>query len=246
MESIFEKLENTSKDFKDTTFKLIANQILSCWQTGAFKNQETLSKECFVSNSIITKFSKGLGYSGYRELLFELKREYNHYSFKNENFDEFKFENFIYSLGEWIKENSNFIKKISKNLINVKFVKIYSSYQSRLASKYLFELLLMLGKVTVIIEQEYSLLGNPIADENSLVNILILAGRDNDTLIRKFNNDVNKNSNCYLITTSRQVQKMENSFQETLLIDFEFDNSSFFYRNIALELLFLEIFHQIM
>ncbi|AGR41246.1 hypothetical protein [Spiroplasma taiwanense] len=74
--NIRELLVDLSKSNSKSSYKSIATIILKNYNTGIFKNQIELAKECFVSESVLTKFAKKLGFSGFREFNFSLKNEY--------------------------------------------------------------------------------------------------------------------------------------------------------------------------
>ncbi|AUB31312.1 hypothetical protein [Spiroplasma floricola] len=135
MESVLEKLERMTKNIENTSYKIISKEIVSKFFKGIFYNQEDLANSCYVSVSQITKFAKKIGYSGYRELLFNLKNEYSHYGWDKKNLEISTIEKFD-QLSKWIMKNEKFVKTIAKEIKNKEIINVYVSYQVRHAATF--------------------------------------------------------------------------------------------------------------
>lgn len=77
MENFYEKLEYLSKGYVDLAYKDLAVNLLAAIRSGNFVKSKDLAKKCFLSESTVTKFSKYLGFSGYREMLFFLREDHD-------------------------------------------------------------------------------------------------------------------------------------------------------------------------
>ncbi|QHX36726.1 MurR/RpiR family transcriptional regulator [Spiroplasma sp. BIUS-1] len=237
MTSVFEKIEIMSKDFEDTTFKLIAKKILENTKKGKFYNQEELASQTFVSISTLTKFSKKLGFSGYREFIFTIKNEWSKYDWeKSKKVDTAEV---VDSIQSWISQNEDFINQLVEKLKTAEIINIYSSQQSFDCSKYLANLLIENGKNAILLNNEYRYKERKTPANG--VNLVVLTGRDNDTLVDNFSKSYDPNVANFLIVTEKQENKIELDFTNKLLINFEQDNSRLDTRIVALNLLFFTI-----
>ncbi|AUB31689.1 MurR/RpiR family transcriptional regulator [Spiroplasma floricola] len=241
MTSVFEKLEIMSKDFEDTTFKIIAKKIIENTKNGKFYNQEELANQTFVSISTLTKFSKKLGFSSYREFIFVMKTEWSKYNWDRQK--KVDTGEIFESIQTWINRNENFINNICEEIKNFNIINIYSSYQSYDCSKYFANLLIDYGKNVVLLNNEFRF--KPRQTDEKSFNLIILTGRDNDTLIDNFSKSYNERDTNFLIATEKQADKLEFNFTNKILIDYSLDNSQVSTRVIALNVLFFTIFNKL-
>ncbi|ASZ08791.1 hypothetical protein CK556_00215 [Mesoplasma chauliocola] len=244
MESVYDKLEDfINNNQKNSSFKLIAVNLIELFDKGDFISQKELAKLSYVANSTITKFSQVLGYSGYKELLFTLKHEWNKYgNEKTENGISSK--EMLYSMINWVEENNHFVKQMSKAIKNSKCVKIYNSYQIGNSIRYFYETLIALNKNPILMNNDYHY-SQDQWENSEVVNIFIVCGKDNRTLVRELYLNFNKSENNFLIVSKIQQSKIDLNFSDSLVIDYNFDNSKSIYRNMALNILFLSIFQEI-
>ncbi|WP_339030880.1 hypothetical protein [Spiroplasma endosymbiont of Cantharis nigra] len=240
--SVINKLIKLSESVDDTNFKSIANQIIDNFTNGDFKNQEELGKQCYVSLSTITKFSQKIGCTGYRELIFTLKNEYNHYGWA-ENVNKVSSLERFDSIQKWIIENNSFIENIAQAIKGAKIINLYASNQIKHASSYILDLFDNMNKIVRVCSSEYK--NNLIKNGEKEVEILIICSSNNGSLMRKYEKEANEKNNKFLITTNSQEIKLDIIFTDKMLINYQFDKSKSIYRNIALEMLFLYIYEYI-
>ncbi|AUM62724.1 MurR/RpiR family transcriptional regulator [Spiroplasma monobiae] len=241
MISVFEKLEILSKDFEETTFKIIAKKIMENSKNGKFFNQEELASQTFVSISTLTKFSKKLGFSGYREFIFTIKNEWSKYNYeKTSRIDS---QEVFANIQNWIQNNEKFVDEIIIGINRAEVINIYSSYQAYDCSKYFANLLIEYGKDVILLNNEFRF--KPRQQNGKGINIVVLTGRDNDTLIDNFTKSYETKENNYLIVTEKQENKLEEEFWAKMLIDFDLDNSRADTRILALNMLFFTIFNKL-
>ncbi|AUM62721.1 hypothetical protein [Spiroplasma monobiae] len=242
MESIVEKIEKVTRGINEGTYITIAKIILSHFNNGDFKDQKTLAQESFVSISQITKFSKKIGYSGYRELMFELKKEYKHYDW-NRNIKDVNVIEKLNSITHWISQNNFFIKEIVNELKIKETINIYSSYQVKHAANYIKDLFVSLNKNVRLISNDYR--SNLIKNDVNDLNIIIICSADNDSLLKVWNSTREEGQKSFLIASERQRFKIDEKFEAEMILNYDFNSSKMIYRNIILELLFLHIFEKI-
>ncbi|ALD66473.1 MurR/RpiR family transcriptional regulator [Spiroplasma cantharicola] len=233
------KLIKLSDSVEETNFKIIAKKIIENFAKGEFKNQEELAKECYVSLSTITKFSQKIGCTGYRELVFILKSEYDRYGWTENVNKVSSFERFE-SIQKWIIENSLFIENLAKAIKDVKIINLYPSNQIRHASLYISELFANLNKVVRIISWEYR--KDAVKNSENELEILIVCSSNNRSLLKIFECETNEENKRFLITTANQDIQLDINFTDKTLINYQLDKTKSIYRNIALEMLFLQIF----
>ncbi|AUB31692.1 hypothetical protein [Spiroplasma floricola] len=243
MWSVYDKLEDFINNSKDSSFKIIAKNIIDLFDKGEFINQKEIAELSFVANSTITKFSKAIGYSGYKELLFTLKNEYDKYGNQEVKYNV-KSKEIIFSIFNWIEKNSEFIETLTNEIKNSKCIKIYGSYQVQNSVRYLYDSLVALNKNPIIINNDYDYLNKDFSD-SQIVNILVVCGKDNKSLIRNFNSKFNKNQKNFLIVSKFQESIIKLKFDKSLVINYQYDDSKSIYRNIALSILFLTIFQDL-
>ncbi|WP_339030875.1 hypothetical protein [Spiroplasma endosymbiont of Cantharis nigra] len=241
MKYVFEKLEIISKEFDDTTFKIIAKKILDNAERGIFCSQEELAAQTFVSISTITKFSKKMGFSGFRELNFKMKTEWKKLDYEQiERSDTFE----IFQLIEkWISYNEDFINSICKKIKESSFINIYSSYQAFESSKYFANILIEYGKNVTVLNNEFRFKAK-VNNEKGF-NLLILTGRDNDTLIDNFYKAYDADYTNFIIASEKQIDKINLKFTKKMIIDYSLDNSQLSSRQIVLHMLFFYIFKKL-
>ncbi|QBQ07837.1 MurR/RpiR family transcriptional regulator [Spiroplasma gladiatoris] len=74
-----EKLILVLKETHNQLKIVIINNLLECFDKNIFLPIQTISNNCFVSKSAISKFCNKLGFTGYRELVSRLKFERENY-----------------------------------------------------------------------------------------------------------------------------------------------------------------------
>ncbi|AVN64086.1 MULTISPECIES: hypothetical protein [Mesoplasma] len=234
MENFYEKLEYLSKGYVDSAYKNMSVSLLASIRNGNFKKSKELAEECFVSESTVTKFSKYLGFSGYREMIFFLKEDHNSFfvkktTRKNKNFS---------ILIEWISLHEDFIAKFCKAIEfkNVQ-VNIFGSYQLQESISLLNKLLLSFDIDSRILYQNVLFANTKISKQS--VNIIFFSGRDNETL-EIFLQEINKSKKQiknFLVISEKQKNKVKFECEQ---IQFSQDHS-FVNRNLSVMMMCHEI-----
>ncbi|ATZ21152.1 hypothetical protein [Mesoplasma coleopterae] len=237
--NIYEKLKIQQKNFTNTTNQIIANEILCHAMKGIYLKQKELANKAYVSESTITKFSKNLEFSGYKELIYNLKNQEKISKINNVGGTETLFK----EIDEWIRSKKNFINDLALSIIKEKNVYIYSSYQLRIASNFIYELLLE-GDITPIILETQYIYMKKIKKKENAVNIFLFAGLDTDSLVDQIDFELKGDfdfENIYLITSRFSEEKLKKYNFKTIKLDFNYNSSSFLIRNIAIQMLFIEV-----
>ncbi|ASZ09391.1 hypothetical protein CK556_03500 [Mesoplasma chauliocola] len=247
MESIYKKVEQLQKDYSNSSYKLIAKAIWASIKTGDFKKQKDLAVECFTSESSITKFAQYLGFSGYREMIFFFKQDYN--SFHNLN-EKFKRTNLFDSIINWINLNEKFIETLSREIKKSKRINIYHSYQLELSSRFLYETLITLGYNVILVNHNINFISGKLNKQIDQLNIAFVSGHDSDFLIDCLNslnkNNDQQNVKNFLFISERQKSKVTYKLDGIIELNFEFNNSHFVQRNVAVEMFILELYKKLL
>ncbi|AGY41728.1 putative transcriptional regulator [Mesoplasma florum W37] len=241
--NIYEKLKTQHKNFTNTTNQIIATEILNSARQGKFLKQKELSEKSFVSESTITKFSKSLGFSGYKELVFDLKKQNK----LNEINEIGNMKNFLRDIDDWLISKKDTIKLIATSIAAEKNVYIYSSYQFRIASNFIYELLLE-GEITpIIFETQYIFMKN-IKKKKQSINIILFGGLDTESLVDQVEFEMLENfkkEKSFLITSQFSEEKLKKFNFNTICLDINHDSASFLIRNIAIQMLFIEVLNEL-
>ncbi len=248
MLSIYEQLENLSRQTKKTTFKLIATKLIEMYSSGVFKTQDEISRDCYVAKSTVTKFAQSIKCSGYRELIVLMKVEYQKILTKKKlkSVEQDKKDFINNSIIKWVYEDIDFVKSFKEDLKYIKSVNIVPSFQSMESANFLAQVLLnsnIYSQIIDVSKQNYLIKKLNVFDNS--INLIILTGRDNETLLKFIKKNYlyfSQNIN-YIISTLNQIEKLNYLPQKSQkIITFEGDNSGFFYRHIALTQLFFYIY----
>ncbi|ASZ08796.1 hypothetical protein CK556_00240 [Mesoplasma chauliocola] len=244
MENFYEKLEYLSKGYVDSAYRNLSSSLLNSIGSGKFLKSKELAEECFVSESTITKFSKFLGFSGYRELLFHLKNDHDAFFALKKNAKNKSFQD----LERWVETKENFIEKLSKELVKKEIVvNIFRSYQLTEVAELINMALLNLKIESRVLNHNNLFNGSKKNYNKRNINLIFFSGRDNDTLemfVKKYEISLNKEDlkhNNFLIISERQKNKID---IKSNTITFTNDHSQFD-RSMQIMMLFYNIRNKI-
>ncbi|AKX34005.1 transcriptional regulator [Spiroplasma litorale] len=245
MVSVYERIENIVKDNKNTTFKIIGKQILSDWHLGIFKTQYEISESCFVSLATVTQFAKACLCEGYKELIIRLRVEYEQrmqtqqVGESMQDIEKSKIINEIYS---WIENNNEFIEKLVKKIKSTKKLWICPSSQAIYSCKYLEDILTNAGKDVKLVDLSVSLEMARSREFKGELILVILSGRDTETLDRTIEYLLNFKNDLFIITTPNNIYELSDEQQaNSMVINFKDNNFLYKYRAYALITLFLKV-----
>ncbi|AGY41079.1 hypothetical protein mflW37_0120 [Mesoplasma florum W37] len=201
MNSVYKNIENLSKDNRETAFKIVAKQILLDFSNNKFRSQEELAKKCYVSNATITQFSKAALCTGYRELRLRLKIEYDN-NFLNDqklSMKKISISEYYVSFENWLSENWNFLEELIKTMIERKQVFLFPSFQTHYSAIFLSDVLEKHDLNVNIFNLEKDLKKLQNIDWTKKVVLLILTGRDNESLKLIYDYMKKANSKVFVI-----------------------------------------------
>lgn len=247
MKSYFTIIENIAKGDNNSNYVLIAKKILECFIKGKFLQQRELANQCFLSISSITYFCKKLGVNGYRELIFLLKGELEKIEISKQSFPTVSGVSYLDPYYKGVKEifekNSYFIKNQINQVDKNKEINLVLSYNLSRLNDFLIPLFneKNINITNVNLSWTFETISRKLNNYNSI--LFICTGRDNETLSRAYDL-VKDKSKIFVITTEAQSFKFKD-VENKMLIPAEsaFFNSAF--RHILIELIFLNIFHNV-
>ncbi len=239
MTSIYEKLENLTREYKNTTDKIIALNIINTMRQKKILTQKQLADICFVSESKITKFIQSLGEPNFKTFASSLKKE--HFLYDSINKTNFK-SDILALIKMWCNKNSVFIKNLATAIKNNININIYASAQTSWIAQGIRDLLISYNKRPLILSKNFDIFNEPLVN-NEDINIVLFYGRDNFTLnsYLKLINDKTIKANNFVITSEKQYEKVFLESDNKLKLDYLKNNASNVYRNLALNILILEI-----
>ena len=248
MISMYERVENLIKDNRNTTFKIIAKQLLLDFQQGIFKSQNELAETCFVSLATITQFSKATLCEGYKELTIRLKIEYEntlggnrHDTPKKIDYENLDLTNFE-AIKTWVYESSDFILKFSKIINKRRKLWIAPSFQSMQSAVYLQTILRNQGIEVYIMDSSINLEIVRHIDFKNEVVLILFTGRDTDTLSRMLDFLKILTAHVFIITTQNHITEIpDDSRWEKLMVNYPISTNDYRYRSIAMMILFFLI-----
>ncbi|ASZ08789.1 hypothetical protein CK556_00200 [Mesoplasma chauliocola] len=201
MNSVYKNIENLSRDNRETAFKIVAKQILIDFSNNKFRSQEELAKKCYVSNATITQFSKAALCTGYRELRLRLKIEYDNNFSDNQktSIKKVSVKEYYSSFENWLSDNWDFIEDLIKAMTEKKEVFLFPSFQTHYSAIFLSDVLEKhdLNVSIFNLEKDFRKLNN--IDWTKKVILLILTGRDNESLKLIYDYMKKANSKVFVI-----------------------------------------------
>ncbi|QEH61960.1 hypothetical protein SCHIN_v1c07650 [Spiroplasma chinense] len=212
--NIREMLVDMSKKDSKSSAKNIAEVILRNLNEGLIKNQTELAKECFVSESVLTKFAKKLGFSGFREFNWMLKTEYSKYYLNNsKKLDSYELMGNIFNdFYNLVTQNKDFLETLSEKIKLNNKVLIICSYQLNDSAKYFRDILSDLG--IEVLFSENRITANKLALKyiKHIPVVLLLGGQDNTFLVEQLNflPEPYLKENLFVITSESQESKILN------------------------------------
>lgn len=229
--SIKEQLITIKNNNGNESYSLIANYLLNCLENNITPTSKKCSQECFVSESVLTAFSKKYGYQGFRELTIRIKVENEYYEgqwSRNYNNTIYNSSNYMESFIKHLEIIENQESSIN-NLVNIisKSVNVYflSSY-SQISNVELFAAELQLLGYNVFFNQQRKC--NP-AWLNKACNkdafVIFAFGLDNQYIVNYYDLAIEKTKNVFLISSNSQKHKFKN-YVDNILIDYPDRNNT--------------------
>lgn len=252
--SVYERITSISKKTINESYKIISELLIKDFQNGVFRTQKQIADDCYVSLSTITKFSKKLEVSGYRELVLRLKFEKEKTSPKpkqEESKTELALDNIdiLKKIYRWIIKNQNWIDDFSNKIKIYNKITIFTSYQMIEATEFLEKILTSKNIIIKKIYAENDYLNFEKIVEKNELKLAIITGKDNNSLLNYYLKQFfsNDSSNNYLITSNENSSKLEQlKYEKKLILDFPSDNVFGYARKfLAIIILFEQIFERI-
>ncbi|QGS51860.1 MurR/RpiR family transcriptional regulator [Spiroplasma tabanidicola] len=249
MISIYERIENLVKDNKNTTFKLIAKQILEDFNNGIFKSQNELAVACYVSMSTITQFSKAAQCEGYKELAIRLKIEYENAMVAAPVKEEINYKELdtksLEVINDWAMSSADFILELAKQINTKKKIWIAPSFQTSPAARHFENILRNQGIDVHVMDSAINLELVRHVDFKDELILVIMTGRDTITLSRILEYLEKITKNVYVITTNNHTEEIPDvNGWKKILINYAL-SGDYKYRAQALMTLFLLIAEKI-
>ncbi|PPE04599.1 hypothetical protein EELLY_v1c02790 [Entomoplasma ellychniae] len=250
MHSVLDQIASMCSETKKTTSWKISSELIKFYKNKQeLPNLVTLANSCFVSPSMITKFSKNLGFNGYKELSVKMQIEIIDRSHKNistifDNSNSLFKENEINAINtirdfQLIKEKFNSLINLIKNANKIY---IFSTNYFSDVAKLMNIMLLSKGINVVYMNKLNSMIS--IFDNISKKDLCLffIGGSGSDEIKFYFQQLYNKFQveNIFLFCTHSKIFKF-NYPNNSIIIDTDFLSHNFFERTFSLSYIIMQI-----
>lgn len=167
-----------------TTEKYIAKCIIDIGVDFDLMTIETFSKYIGVSPSMVVKFAKNCGFSGYTELKYYMKNnrsKVNSVSGDYLNFQNQKITNFF----AYITNNIYLIDFLADKIIDCKYIVLYGHGPSLGVARYFANKLNVASKKPVIVQDDEQIMELEIEQANRERLVIVLSASLNTTLVNE-------------------------------------------------------------
>lgn len=233
---------------KDDVSEIIGKKIIEYIDNKNIPTIESISNDCSVAISTVTKFAKKIGYSGYRELIFNMQLQIKNdkktrYEIMNEDsnirFDLNK-ENIINYI-KYVDIKRNDIINIQKLISKSKLIWLICNEQLYSSVDFFNTILLKNNIQTRFFKQTVNNYGWADIQDLDILKIFFIAGADNESIINIYNKlplDVKKQ---IIILTTYSSSDLFNTFHTKIIVDQYFETTDYFTRNMCIHYLMLQI-----
>jgi len=211
------------KNTDNPNYRRLAETLHMSFYGQEWKTAKELSKECYVSESTITNFAKKLGYSGYRELKWDLiktREDYSRPDNKDKNLKQLM-ENYNDSIKTQLDNTLNHISVLNNFLAEFEEspnLFLFSSYQLDDMAEY-FADLINLKKINLFYNRTklYAYLNVDKIQKNDMV-VVFDSGQDTKLLEYTFEKARTKTDKVYVFASKSQSEKVL-SPDRTVILD---------------------------
>lgn len=226
-------------DNQTTTEKYIAKCIIDIGIDFDMMTIETFSNYIGVSPSMVVKFSKNCGFSGYSEIKYYVKNnrsQVNSISGGYINFQNEKISNFF----TYISNNSHLIDTLADKIIESKYIVFYGHGPSLGVARYFANKINVASKKPVIVQDDEQIMDLEIEQANSERLVIVLSASLNTNLIiQKIEQMYRTKDNYVLIYENENYQLNFDNGIKLIDQDMEYDYSMF--RDRSLYFIYFEL-----
>lgn len=214
--SVISLLESVYSNFTDSE-KKIADYFIYNRDKKDFSATK-VTKELFVSNATLTRFSKKCGFKGYREFIFEYQKSLVENYTKSNNLTQKIFNTYDSILKKgYSLINDNQIIDICNLIIKSKKVYVYGIGSSGVVAREFKIRFMRLGlNVEYIVDEHIMKMNEAILDENSLVIGITLSAKKG--IVRESLKVAKDKKAKTIIITSNNDYKLHEFCDEVLLV----------------------------
>lgn len=185
-------------DKQTSTEKYIAKCIVELSTEIEDYTIEQLANSIGVSTSMIVKYSKNCGFSGYKEMKYYVKTTRSRPTSVGGDYAQFQREK-INEFFNYIEDNDKLIECVADKIINSKYVVFYGHGPSLGVAKYFVNKLSIASKKPIIVQDDEQIMDLEIEKANlDRLVIFLSASLSTDLIIRNIKQVVHTNDN-YLV-----------------------------------------------
>lgn len=226
-QNLREILENKYRDTTDDGLdSLIASVIISELNSGIKPNINTIAEKSFTNKSSISRFAKKCGFEGYKQFIELLWiEENNYYKRDNDNYENGHNYDISYISSDLEKYNDDIIK-FAELLNKSNNIFVFNSYQNEDIAELFSSNLKSIGKKVTFVKNTYNQQMSSFVNKDSLA-IYLVAGTDNWTMQKIYNNIKTISKTSIVVGTKSQVTKFKDPN-----LEFQFQTPDTLFREV--------------
>lgn len=169
---------------------------------------EQLANAIGVSTSMIVKYSKNCGFSGYKEMKYYVKTTRSKPASIGSDYSQFQ-RNKVNDFFNYIEDNDYLVEDVANKIINSKYVVFYGHGPSLGVAKYFANKLSITSKKPIIVQDDEQIMDLEIEKVNlDRLIIFLSASLSTDLIIRNINQVVHTNDN-YLVVYENENYELD-------------------------------------
>lgn len=219
-------------DKQTETEKYIAKCLVDIADDIEGKSIESLANEIGVSTSMIVKFAKNCGFSGYKEMKYYVKTTKSKSASIGTNFEKFQRAK-VNDFYDYIENNNHLVTAVADKIINSKYVVFYGHGPSLSVANYFANKLSIASKKPFIVQSDEQIMDLEIEQPNlDRLVIFLSASLTTKLIIRNINQVVHTKDNYLVVYENDNFNLEFDNGIKLLDKNIEYDEKMFRDRNL--------------
>lgn len=225
---------------KQTNTELhIAKEIINLGDAFNQMSIEEFANHARVSNSMIVKFAKNCGFSGYKELKYHVINNQKKTGVIDQNYLKYQQEK-VNNFFNYISENQHLITELSDKIINSKYVVIYGHGPSLGVAKFFASRISVASKKPVIVQNDEQIMDIEIEKANPDRLVIMLSASLNTDLINNKIELMQKTGDNYVVIYENDNSNLK-AINGIKLSNVEFEYDYHVFRDRSLYFMYFEL-----
>ncbi len=159
---------------------------------------DELAHEVGVSSSMIVKYAKNCGFSGFKELKYYVKNNRLNVKSVSDNYMQYQ-TNKIISFQNYIRGNEHLIDELARKIINSKYVVMYGHGPSLSIAKFFANRISIASKKPIIVQDDEQIIELELEKANNERLVIFLSASLNTPLLTSKLKQAIKTSDNYVV-----------------------------------------------